>query len=258
MTPPTTPVAFAHRGGAHHPELVGLENTLVAFRHAVALGYTWLETDVHVTADGHLVAFHDPALERVTDGRGAVADLPLAALQEIRVGGREPIPLLAELVEELPGARLNIDLKSDAAVEPLATFLRERGLEDRVIVGSFVERRARAFRRWTDGRVATGATPWEIARFLTLPAALARRGLDPTVIALQVPVRRHGLPITRPALVRRAHAAGRQVHVWTIDDPAEMVRLLDAGVDGIMTDRTDLLRSVLEARGEWVTGEGSA
>jgi glycerophosphoryl diester phosphodiesterase len=243
-------LAFAHRGGAAHPDLIGLENTGLAFEHAVALGYTYLETDVHVTRDGVLVAFHDALLDRVTDGVGGIESLDQAALAEVRVAGREPVPTLASLFDALPGARFNIDVKSDAAVAPLAAFVREHGLYDRVLVGTFSGRRIRRFRRLAGPRVPTAASPAEVAAYVVLPGRLAHR-LARGPAALQVPARRGPLVVASRRLVRRAHAAGLHVHVWTVDDADEMTALLDRGVDGLMTDRTDILRAVLQRRGAW-------
>jgi glycerophosphoryl diester phosphodiesterase len=243
-------LAFAHRGGARHPDLEGLENTRAAFVHAAGLGYTYLETDVHLTRDGVLVAFHDPLLDRVTDGAGSIEERDAADLAELRVGDREPVPTLLDLVTALPGARFNIDLKSDAAVAPLAAFVREHALDDRVLVGSFSLRRLRRFRRLTGHRVATSASPAEVAAYAVLPGRLARR-LARRPAALQVPHRVGRLPVAGRRLVARAHAAGLHVHVWTVDDADEMRQLLDRGVDGLMTDRTDILRDVLRERGLW-------
>jgi glycerophosphoryl diester phosphodiesterase len=245
-------LAFAHRGGAYHPEIEGLENTLAAFRHAAALGYDYLETDVHVTRDGVLLAFHDTVLDRVTDRAGAVADQTLAEIREARIGGREEIPTLEELVAAFPDARFNIDVKSDAAVAPLVDFIRDRDLWDRVLVGSFSVGRTRRFRRLARGRVPTAAHPLEVLAFRFLPSArLAQRLVGRDLVAFQVPHRHRGLRVVTPGFVRRAHAAGKQVHVWTVDDPREMQELLDRGVDGLFTDRTDLLKDVLVARGQW-------
>jgi glycerophosphoryl diester phosphodiesterase len=244
-------LAFAHRGGAQHPDLLGLENTLAAFTHAIGLGYTYLETDVHVTRDGVLVAFHDALLERVTDSAGSIESIDSSALAQVRVAGREGVPTLASLVAAFPDARFNIDLKSAAAVAPLATFVHEHGLQDRVLVGSFSGRRIRRFRRLVGPGVATAASPGEVAAYLVLPAALAHRLTRRAPAALQIPHRRGPLDLVSAGLVRRAHAAGVHVHVWTVDDPADMATLLDRGVDGLMTDRTDILRDVLRRRGSW-------
>ena len=245
-------LAFAHRGGAYHPEIEGLENTMAAFRHAVSLGYRHLETDVHVTRDGVLLAFHDTMLDRVTDRVGSIAETSYADVQRALIGGRERVPTLAELFDAFPDARFNIDLKSHGAVEALAGFLDEREAWDRVVVGSFSVRRMRAFRSRTAGRVATSAHPLEVAAYVVLPSArLARRLTRDRPRVLQVPHRRGRLVVASAGLVRRAHANGLDVHVWTIDDPDEMHLLLDRGVDGLMTDRTDILRDVLRSRGLW-------
>ncbi len=249
---PSGVLAFAHRGGAEHPELPGLENTLLAFRHAAELGYDYLETDVHLTRDGVLLAFHDALLDRVTDAVGEIGSLTYAEVQSARIGGREAVPTLAEVFDALPEARFNIDLKSEAAVRPLVDFIEVREVHDRVLVGSFSGRRLRRYRALTHGRVPTSAAPWEVLVFRLVPSArLSARVAGSGPAALQIPHRHRGLPITTAGLVRRAHAAGLHVHVWTIDDPDQMRALLELGVDGLMTDRTDLLKDVLVAAGAW-------
>lgn len=250
---PGAVLAFAHRGGATHPDLVGLENTMVAFEHAAALGYTYLETDVHVTRDGRLLAFHDTVLERVTSGVGSIAATSYDELAGVLVAGRERIPLLADLLEHLPRCRFNIDLKSDAAVDALAELVDATGSHDRVCVGSFSERRLHRFRRTVRRRVATSFGPLGVGLARYAPAVLSARLLRSWPgDALQVPHHTRGLHITTEAFVDRAHAARRPVHVWTVDDPVEMEQLLDLGVDGLMTDRTDVLREVLVRRGQWM------
>lgn len=252
LDPPGSVLAFAHRGGAYHPEIEGLENTATAFRHAVALGYCYLETDVHVTRDGKLLAFHDTVLDRVTDRLGEIGALTGAEVNEAVIGGRERVPTLLELFEAFPDARFNIDLKSSGAVPALADFISAHDAWDRVCVGSFSARRLNDFRRLTGGRVPTSAHPAEVVAFRLLPsgrlADLVTRG---RVAVLQIPHRRGRLVVTTAGLVRRAHAAGKHVHVWTVDDQTEMRDLLDRGVDGLMTDRTDILRSVLSERSLW-------
>ena len=249
---PGSVIAMAHRGGALHPELRGLENTLFAFRHAAGLGYRYLETDVHVTRDGRLVAFHDPVLDRMTGTSGALAAVSAEELAQVRIAGEHAVPSMAELLEELPDCRFNIDLKAPGTVAALADLLGRTRAHDRVCVGSFSWRQLQLFRRLTGGRVATSATPVEVVRFLATPWPRVRRllGRRPFGV-LQVPRRRGRLEIVTPSLVRRAHAAGVQVHVWTVDEPAEMAELLDLGVDGLITDRTDVLKDVLVARGLW-------
>ncbi|WP_345714197.1 glycerophosphodiester phosphodiesterase family protein, partial [Kineococcus glutinatus] len=131
---------MAHRGFSRD----GLENTLVAFGAAVDLGYRYLETDVHATADGQLVAFHDEHLDRVSDARGRIAALPWERVRRARVGGREPVPLLAEVLDAFPGVHVNVDVKDAAAVGPLVEVVRRTAAARRVCVASFAERRRRA------------------------------------------------------------------------------------------------------------------
>jgi len=252
LDPPASVIAMAHRGGARHPDLVGLENTLHAFRHAAALGYGYLETDVHVTHDGVLVAFHDDVLDRMTDRAGAIADLSADEVGRARIAGDHPVPSMAELLEALPDRRFNIDLKAPGSGILLADLIERTSSHERVCVGSFSWRHLRQFRRLTGGRVATSATPLEVALFLATSWPVVARLFDrrPFVV-LQIPPRRGLLRLVTRSVVRRAHAAGIQVHAWTIDDPAEMERLLDLGVDGVITDRTDLLKGVLIKRGLW-------
>jgi glycerophosphoryl diester phosphodiesterase len=252
LDPPGSVLAFAHRGGAYHPEIEGLENTLAAFRHAVALGYDYLETDVHVTRDGVLLAFHDSVLDRVTDRKGEIATLTYAEVREARVGGREHVPTLAALFDAFPGARFNIDIKSEGAVPVLADFVAAREAWDRVLVGSFAQSRIDLFRELTHGRVATSATLREIGLFRFLPSARLAGWLTRNrFAAFQVPPRRGRLTVVTPGFVRRAHAAGKHVHVWTVDESGAMHELLDRGVDGVFTDRTDILRTVLTERHAW-------
>jgi glycerophosphoryl diester phosphodiesterase len=241
--------AFAHRGW-HIGDLSGLENTLPAFRRAVAEGYRYLETDVHVTVDGVLVAFHDAVLDRVTDARGPVASLTYREVRRALIGGREPIPTLTEVLQACPDALINIDPKSDRAVGPLLDALGQERAWDRVCVGSFSDRRIAAVRRAGPPQLATSLGPRAAGRLVVGSPSFAR-GASSHALAAQLPVRWRGVRIVTETLVRRAHARGLEVHAWTVDDPAEMGRLLDAGVDGIMTDRPDLLRTVLGARGLW-------
>jgi glycerophosphoryl diester phosphodiesterase len=253
---PGTVLAFAHRGGAYHPGIEGLENTMAAFRLAAGLGYGYIETDVRVTSDGVLVVFHDEMLDRMTDRVGPIAEVTWAELAQARIGGKEEVPRLADLFDELPHVRFNIDVKSEPGVEALADFIRRRNAWDRVLVAAFDGRRLRRFRTITEGRVATSAHPAEAAAYRLMPSArLARRATWGGPAALQVPHHRGPVTVVTEGFLRRAHAAGLHVHVWTIDDAAEMHELLDRGVDGLMSDRTDVLRQVFLERGIWTGGD---
>ncbi|MGW4288927.1 glycerophosphodiester phosphodiesterase [Streptomyces sp. NPDC004673] len=241
------PIAFAHRGGAAE----GTENTVAQFRRAVELGYRYIETDVHLTADGTLVAFHDDSLDRVTDGTGRVADLPWAEVRQARVGGKEPVPLFAELLETFPEVRWNVDVKAEAALLPLLELVGRADAWDRVCLGSFSEARVRRAQRLAGPRLATSFGTLGVLglrlRSWGLPAPV--RG---SAVAAQVPEAQSGVPVADRRFVRAAHALGLQVHVWTVNEPERMHRLLDLGVDGIMTDHIDTLREVMEDRGVWV------
>lgn len=244
-------LAYAHRGGALHPDLPGVENTRKAFRHAVGLGYRYLETDVHATSDGHLLAFHDAALDRVTEHAGAISEHALVDLAKVLVGGSEPIPRFEELLEEFPDARFNVDLKSAGSIDPMIDLIERMGAHDRVCVGSFLERVLRRFRSRLAARTSRPvATSCGIIAATALKYRGARLVRD-SGAAYQVPHFYRGRRIVDQRYVDRAHALDRQVHVWTIDDRAEMEHLLDLGVDGIITDRTDVLKDVLEMRGQW-------
>ena len=250
------PLALAHRGGAAYAPNTGIENTVRAFRNAVDLGYRYLETDVHATSDGHLVAFHDERLDGVSDGHGRIAQLPWSEVQQARIGagGGEPVPELPELLETFPAARFNIDIKAAGAVAPLAEAIVRHGAQDRVCVGSFSDRRLAAFRRLAGPRVATAAGPLGTAALRLGPGWLTRWLCTPAQV-LQVPPSHpagsRAIRLVTPALLGTAHRLGKQVHAWTVDEAEEMHRLLDLGVDGIVSDRIDTLRDVLIARGDW-------
>jgi glycerophosphoryl diester phosphodiesterase len=245
------PRAFAHRGW-HVGDLAGLENSRGAFHQAVAEGYRYIETDVHATSDGVVVMHHDATLERTTDGRGAVAELPWSMVSGARVGGREPVCRLDELLEELPTALLNIDVKADSAVEPVVATLRRCGALGRVCLASFSDARLARLRKLGGPGLLTSMGPKSVAALwaagqtgVSVLAGLSRGRMA------QVPVRQGPLRVVSPGLLKVARRSGVEVHVWTVDEPSRMAALLDVGVDGLVTDRPDLLRDVLRSRGCW-------
>ncbi len=240
------PLAFAHRGGASEVP----ENTMPAFEHAVGLGYRYLETDAHVTADGVLVAFHDDRLDRVTDRTGVVAELPWSEVRQAMVDGREPIPLLEDLLAAWPDVRVNIDPKHDGVAEPLAAAIVRTGSVDRVCVGAFSDRRIATVKALVGPALCTSMGPREVAQLLAASRGLpgGKRLRSPCA---QVPTHQGRVPLVTPRFVATAHRLGVQVHVWTIDERDEMARLLDLGVDGIMTDRPQVLKDLLVERDAW-------
>lgn len=248
------PLAIAHRGFSRE----GLENSMAAFRAAIELGCRYLETDVHTTSDGVLLLFHDETLDRVTDGHGRISELTAADVAAARIGGSEPVPLFDELLTAFPDVRVNLDVKDWGSVRTLAAGIERHRAHGRVLVASFSDRRRRAVLRLLSQPVASSAGVVTNGLFVllgpVLPVPVLRfvlRGPLRDVQALQVPVRQGAIRVVTPGFIRRAHALGLVVHVWTINDAGEMRRLLDLGVDGIVTDRADLLKQVLLERREW-------
>jgi glycerophosphoryl diester phosphodiesterase len=253
------PLAIAHRGGAGEAP----ENTLPAFAAAIALGYRYLETDVHLTRDGVLVAFHDAHLDRVTDRGGAIAELGISDVEAADAGhaftpdgGKSfpfrgtgiRVPRLEELLVRWPDARINIDPKNDACVDPLVALVERMAVWDRVCIGSFSDRRIARVRRLSGGRACTSMGPRAVAVAVAAVAGggrMPRQGAD----CLQVPVRIGPVAIVTARFIQAAHRARLPVHVWTINDQATMHHVLELGVDGVMTDQLALLRDVMTTRG---------
>lgn len=245
------PHAIAHRGGASD----GTENTIAAFVRAYELGYRYLETDVRRTADGELVVFHDATLERVTGIDGQVSALTWAQLSALTVGGREPIPRLVDLLERLPDARFIVDPKTDDAVDPLIAVLSDGDTSDRVCVGSFSGERLDRLRAALGSRLCSSLGPWELGRlrlasWRLLPSALVTAAAN----CVQMPLHWGPVPLAETRLITAAQRRGLAVQVWTINDRPTMHRLLDLGVDGIITDDIGALRDVLRVRGAWHVG----
>ncbi len=253
------PLFFAHRGGS----LLAPENTLSAFEQGVAFGADALELDIQTTSDGEIVVIHDPTVDRTTDGSGPVASYALEKLQSLDAGYRLSldggntypfrgqgitIPTLREVFERFPAIRINIDLKEStpAREQCLWQLIQEYQAADRVLVASGdLHLPIIRFRRLAAGRVATSASAQEIRTFVLAVAARASRWLHPPYDALQVPETYRGIRVVSRLLLETAHRLGLDVHVWTVDQQSDMERLLALGVDGIMTDRPDILARVM-------------
>ncbi len=242
------PLAIAHRGGAD----LAPENTLAAFALSTALGLRYVESDVRLTADGELVCFHDETLDRCTTGSGRLAARTSDELRaQVRVGGTEPIPTLREALETFPDTCFTVDLKDRAAIAPMARLLQRRDYAERVCV-------AGAWDGWLQllaSQAPHVRTSLGWSSLVTLVSA-AKAGVQPPTSVVRgrfahVPVRLGRVSVLSPSLVRRARRLGVRVVVWTVDEPAAMHELLGMGVDGIITDRPDVLRTVMISRGVW-------
>lgn len=240
------PRVIAHRGLA----LDVPENTLLAFARALSARATHLETDIHASADGVAVIAHDPTLSRVAGREVPIAQLTMSELRRIDLGHGQGFCTLAEALDTFPEARFNIDVKDARAAAPAVDAIRAARAVDRVLITSFVPARRRAV---TD-QLPDVATSPAVSEFLPVLTG-AKLGVAPLLrhslrgfAAVQIPERRGPLQLVTRRTVDRIHAAGAEVHVWTVNDPGDMVRLLDLGVDGIVTDRCDVLRRVVDAR----------
>jgi len=254
------PAALAHRGFTYDAEGKSnrLENSMKAFQSAVDLGYRYIETDLHGSKDGVAVVCHDPTLSRTTDLDGDINEMNWADIQRARIGGVEPVPRLDDIFEAWPELKVNIDIKDDQAARPVAEAIERHNAHDRVGLTSFSTARRKLTERYLSKPIATGSGTPETVAFLggvrLGSHLLANRALK-DVDCMQVPVTHDvgsvGISVVDQATVDALHQAGKFVHVWTVDDPDEMNRLLDLGVDGIITNRADRLKAVLVDRGQW-------
>ena len=237
--------AFAHRGGAlEYPE-----NSRESFSAVRDLGYRFIEIDVQATLDGHVVVFHDDTLERTTDGHGTVADQRFADLKGVRLASGEPMLTLDEALENHPDMRFNIDIKTDHALEPTLTLLKAMRVLDRVCVASFSDNRLRRARAVLGRDVCLSSGPRSVAalRFASWHVPVP----TPDVACAQIPSAQYGVPLATAGFIRHCNRKGIAVHVWTIDEAAEMRRLIRLGVNGIVTDRPSVLKRVAQEEGVW-------
>lgn len=243
------PRVYAHRGW-HLGELAGCENTLAAFVAAADHGLGYVEMDAHASADGVAFVHHDPTLDRTTDNSGRIDTRTAAELDAVRVRCEHPLPRLADVLAAIPGVRVTIEMKSDAVVAPVLAVLDDADAWGRVCLGSYSDRRLAAARAAAGDRLCTSMGQFSVtavrARAWGVPVGLLPR---PSGLLAQVPPRFGPLPVAADRrFLDAVHADGHEVHVWTVDEAPEMHRLLDLGVDGILSDRPDLLRDVVAAR----------
>ena len=255
------PVNLAHRGASS----LAPENTIEAFRLALEAGAGGLELDVHMTSDGHIVVIHDATVDRTTSGTGAISEMTIEELRRTDAGynfspdggGTRPyrgrgskVPTLEEVLSEFPGVAVNIDIKAGSSGIEAAVLgvIREANALGRVLVVSTLHSTVRRFRRISGSHVSTGASRWETGIFYLLSRLHLEWLTRPDYDALQVPPVHRGFPLVTPRFIAAAHSRGVRVDAWTINQPDEMRRLLDLGVDVIMTDRPGTLTEVLRRR----------
>lgn len=260
------PLVIAHQGG----ELLAPSNTMTAFRQASDLAVDAIEMDIHITRDGHLVAIHDPTVDRTTDGTGAVADLTLGEIQALDAGyhfkdldgeysfrGKGAyIPTVEEIFKELGDMRIEIEIKDsnppdnyDEIAQKLWELIEEYEMEDKVLVAAFDQKIIEKFDSYAKGRVALAGGEQEIKRFIIFHKIFMRNLYLPEVDTFQIPQEQSIFDLTNERLIRDAQRSGLQVHYWTIDDKETMRYLLERGADGLITNRPDLMIEALEEMG---------
>ena len=237
--------AFAHRGGNDF----GPENSLKSFLGAYEIGYKYLETDVHLSKDGHLVAFHDESLDRVTNKTGLIKDLKLSDIKKARIDNSEEIPTLIELLDNIPNCFFNIDCKSDDTVIPLIEVIKKFSLFDRVCIGSFSQKRINFIRDSLGSKVKTSMGPSEILLAKVLSNLPIKKAFESTYASL--PIRRYGIELLNKKNINFLQKNNQKVIAWTINDESEMRLLIERGVDGIMTDKILLLKKILIEQNKW-------
>jgi glycerophosphoryl diester phosphodiesterase len=251
------PLVIAHQGG----DEIWPGNTMFAFQNAVDLGVDVLEMDLHITKDGALVLMHDETVDRTTNGTGEIEAMALAELEELDAGydwsmddgatfpfrGQGIIvPILEDVFAEFPHMRMTIELKKTNAsmAQPFCNLIRQYGMEDKVLVASFHDERIQEFRKECP-EVATSSARQETTAFVLMTKAFLGGFFTPHFYSLQVPQESGGITVMTPSFVKAAHARNLAVEPWTINDEETMRKLIEWGVDGIITDRPDLMLEVL-------------
>ena len=238
-------LAFAHRGGNEFAP----ENSFRAFKSAVDIGYKYLETDVHLTKDGFLIAFHDDTLDRVTDKSGLIRDLTLSEIKKAKIAGTDEIPLLSELLNSFTDCFFNIDCKVDETVQPLINLINNKDFINRVCIGSFSQKRINFIRKSLGKEVKTSMGPAEVilSKFLSYTSL----GYNFKSSYTSIPIRRYGINLLEERNIKYLKSNNQKVIAWTINDEDQMKMLINIGIDGIMTDNLTLLKKVLIEESLW-------
>ena len=238
-------LAFAHRGGNE----LAPENSFRAFKSAVDIGYKYLETDVHLTKDGFLIAFHDDTLDRVTDKSGLIRDLTLSEIKKAKIAGTDEIPLLSELLNSFSDCFFNIDCKVDETVQPLINLINNKDFINRVCIGSFSQKRINFIRKSLGKEVKTSMGPAEVilSKFLSYTSL----GYNFKSSYTSIPIRRYGINLLEERNIKYLKSNNQKVIAWTINDEDQMKMLINIGIDGIMTDNLTLLKKVLIEESLW-------
>ena len=238
-------LAFAHRGGNEFAP----ENSFRAFKSAVDIGYKYLETDVHLTKDGFLIAFHDDTLDRVTDKSGLIRDLTLCEIKKAKIAGTDEIPLLSELLNSFTDCFFNIDCKVDETVQPLINLINNKDFINRVCIGSFSQKRINFIRKSLGREVKTSMGPAEVilSKFLSYTSL----GYNFKSSYTSIPIRRYGINLLDERNINYLKSNNQKVIAWTINDEDQMKMLINIGIDGIMTDNLTLLKKVLIEESLW-------
>ena len=238
-------LAFAHRGGNEFAP----ENSFRAFKSAVDIGYKYLETDVHLTKDGFLIAFHDDTLDRVTDKSGLIRDLTLSEIKKAKIAGTDEIPLLSELLNSFTDCFFNIDCKVDETVQPLINLINNKDFINRVCIGSFSQKRINFIRKSLGKEVKTSMGPAEVilSKFLSYTSL----GYNFKSSYTSIPIRRYGINLLDERNINYLKSNNQKVIACTINDEDQMKMLINIGIDGIMTDNLTLLKKVLIEESLW-------
>ncbi|TFB14152.1 glycerophosphodiester phosphodiesterase [Filobacillus milosensis] len=260
------PLVIAHRAG----DLIAPGNTMTAIERSAELGVDIIEVDIHITKDDHLVLMHDPSVDRTTDGTGLVAEFTLEEFQMLDAGfhfldtnGEYSFrglgvykPTLREVFDRYPNMKYMLEIKHsnppekyDMIAEKLWELIREYEMEDKVMVASFDQEIIDRFNKLAKGRVALGTGEQSAFNFVITHKLFVRNLFRPTGHALQLPLKNKYFQFFEDDVIEGAHRLGMDVHYWTINDSDKMRELVDAGVDGIITDRPDVLINLLEERG---------